>query len=394
MPEAEPLPYVLIESAAALAEAARAWVGLPALGLDTEFIRTNTFFHKLGLVQVSDGRTAWLVDPLAVGDLAPLVEVLRAPETVKVLHSASEDVEVFHHALGAVPAPLFDTQIAAALAGAGAFLSYQKLVAAFLEVELSKEETRTDWLARPLSPAQLTYAADDVDYLLPVYERLRATLAALGRLEWAFEDSSALLDTSRFEEDAGSAWLRLKGAGRLNRRQLAAVQRLAAWREREARRRDLPRGFVLKDDALLAMASRRPTDAQELQRIPGLDPRRVARDARAWLDLLAEADALPEAELPERTAHVPFSPALKKLTGRLRQEVRAKAEALSIPPEVLAPRRTLDALVRTLLEEGRPRLPPDFAGWRREVVGEALLAEVDAAAEEIVAELGSRGGRP
>src|SRR5262245_38627683 len=179
----DPRAYTLIETRNSLAEAYRQWAEAPVLGLDTEFVRTNTFFHKLGLIQVSDGQASWLVDPLAARDLTPLAAVFRSPG-VKVLHSASEDIEVFYRNLGVLPEPLFDTQIAGALAGAGAFRSYQKIVAAYLGVELAKEETRTDWIARPLSAAQLAYAAEDVAFLVPLYERLRNDLEAQGRLSW------------------------------------------------------------------------------------------------------------------------------------------------------------------------------------------------------------------
>jgi ribonuclease D len=368
-------PYVLVQSEAALSEAARRWREAPVLGLDTEFVRTNTFFHRLGLIQVSDGRTSWLVDPLAVPGLAPLVEVFQAEGTVKVLHSASEDMEVFYRAFGVLPAPLFDTQIAAALAGAGAFLSYQKLVAAFLGVEISKDETRTDWIARPLSSAQLAYAAEDVAHLLPVYERLRQELSALGRLSWAFEDSAALLDTTRFDEDTDGAYLRIKGAGRLDRRQLAALRLLAAWREGEARRRDLPRNFVLKEDLMLGLATRRPQDARELQKVPSYDARQAAQDSATWLQLLGQAESLPESDLPPRIERPPFSPALRELENRLKEKVRKKATDLSLPPEVLAPRRMLDAVLRLTVGKPEPRLPRELQGWRREVIGEDLLRE-------------------
>jgi ribonuclease D len=367
--------YSLIESDPDLSAASRRWMELPALGLDTEFVRERTFFHRLGLIQVSDGEAVYLVDPLKVKDLSPLAEVLRAPGTVKVLHSASEDVEVFFRGLGTVPDPLFDTQVAAAMAGAGAFLSYQKLVAALFGVELPKGETRTDWLARPLSDAQLTYAAEDVAFLLPLYERLRGDLSAQGRLQWALEDSAALLDTGRFEEDFDAAWLRIKGAGRLNRRQLAALQALAAWREREARQRDLPRNFVLKEALLLSLATRRPATSREVRKLPDFDAGQAARDEAAWLEILHQAESLPEDALPPRVSQAPFSPGLKELSQRLRERARKRAEALGVPPEILAPRRTLDALLRRALDP-EPRLPSDLQGWRREVVGEDLLREV------------------
>ncbi len=364
--------YTLVESRDSLAALSRQWA--PVLGLDTEFVRTNTFFHKLGLIQVSDGHASWLVDPLAVGDLAPLAEVFRSPG-VKVLHSASEDIEVFYRSLSVLPQPLFDTQIAGAFAGAGAFLSYQKLVAAYLGVELAKEHTRTDWMARPLSAAQLAYAAEDVAFLVPLYERLTGELASLGRLDWAFEDSAALLDTSRFEEDAEAAYLRVKGAGNLDRRQLAALRLLAAWREREARQRDLPRRFVLKEDLLLGLATRRPQDAQELRRLPSFDSRQAARDGADWLRLVEQAEALPEEELPPRLTGKPFSPVARRLEDRLRERVRRKAAALGVPAEILAPRRALDALLRLSVGKAEPRLPRELQGWRAGVIGEELLKE-------------------
>ena len=374
--QGDPGAYTLVETSDSLAEASRQWAEAAVVGLDTEFVRTNTFFHKLGLIQVSDGRTSWLVDPVAVGDLSPLAEVFRSPG-VKVIHSASEDIEVFYRFLGALPEPLFDTQIAGAFAGAGAFLSYQKLVALYLGIELAKEETRTDWMARPLSPAQLAYAAADVAFLIPLHERLRRDLESLGRLSWAVEDSAALLDTSRFEEDAETAYLRVKGAGRLDRRQLAVLRILAAWREREARRRDLPRSFVLKEDLLLALAARRPKEAEDLRRLPALDPRQASRDGAVWLPLIEEAEGLPEAELPPRIAGKPFSPAARALENRLRERVREKAASLGLAPEILAPRRILDALLR--LTAGKSRLPRELQGWRRKVIGEELLQETLAA---------------
>jgi ribonuclease D len=370
----DPSAFILINLQASLEAAARRWAEAPALGLDTEFVRTNTFYHRLGLIQISDGQSTWLVDPVAVRDLSPLVEVCRSPG-VKVIHSGSEDMEVFYRALGVLPEPLFDTQIAAALAGAGPSLSYQKLVAAYLGVELAKEETRTDWMARPLSRAQLAYAAEDVAFLIPLYERLTADLQSLGRLSWAFEDSSSLLDTSRFAEDVEGAWQRVKGAGRLDRRQLATLQLLAAWREGEARRRDRPRSFVLKDALLLDLAVRRPKNARDLAKIPSYDPRQGSRDAEVWLGLIEKAVAIPEAELPPRVAGKPFSPEARSLEERLRDLVRKRAEALGIPPEILAPRRTLDALLRLTVGKPDPRLPRELEGWRREAIGEDLLRE-------------------
>jgi ribonuclease D len=364
---------VRLDSDEALRAAAQRWLAAPALALDTEFVRERTFFPRLGLIQVHDGDAAYLLDPLAVRDLAPLAAVCQAAGTLKVLHSASEDVEVFYRALGVVPAPLFDTQVAAGLAGIGAALGYQRLVAALLAVELPKGETRTDWLARPLSAAQLTYAAADVAHLLPLYRRLREVLLALGRLGWALADSAALLDVSRLESDPETAWRRVRGAGRLGRRQLGVLRALAAWRDREARRRDLPRGFVLRDEALLELAVRPPATAEDLQRVSGLEAQQALRDGAGWLELIREALALDAAQLPPEPWRPPSSAAVRDLELRLRAVVKERAAALALPPELLAPRRALDAVLKSALSDPEPRLPRDLGGWRREVVGEALL---------------------
>jgi ribonuclease D len=374
-PRAAPLlrQPVWLASDAALAAAARRWLAAPVLGLDTEFVRERTFFPRLGLVQVADEEAVYLLDPLAVSGLEPLAEVCRAAGVIKVVHSGSEDVEVLHRFVGAVPAPLFDTQVAAGLAGLGTSLSYQRLVAALLDVELPKGETRTDWLARPLSPAQIAYAAEDVAFLLPLHSRLQVELRALGRLEWALADSALLLDTSRFAAEPDLAYLRLRGGGRLNRRQLGVLRALAAWRDHEARRRNLPRGFLLRDESLLQLATRPPAEAAELRRVRGVESQQAARDGVTWLELIRTALLQDAAELPPEPWRPPNSAAVRELERRLRELVRERAAALGLPPELLAPRRALDAVLRSALTDPAPRLPRDLAGWRREVVGDALL---------------------
>jgi ribonuclease D len=374
-PRAAPLlrPPVWLASDAALAAAARRWLAAPVLGLDTEFVRERTFFPRLGLVQVADEEAVYLLDPLAVSGLEPLAEVCRAAGVIKVVHSGSEDVEVLHRFVGAVPAPLFDTQVAAGLAGLGTSLSYQRLVAALLDVELPKGETRTDWLARPLSPAQIAYAAEDVAFLLPLHSRLQAELRALDRLEWALADSALLLDTSRFSAEPDLAYLRLRGGGRLNRRQLGVLRALAAWRDHEARRRNLPRGFLLRDESLLQLATRPLAEAAELRRVRGVESQQAARDGVTWLELIRTALLQDAAELPPEPWRPPNSAAVRELERRLRELVRERAAALGLPPELLAPRRALDAVLRSALTDPAPRLPRDLAGWRREVVGNALL---------------------
>ena len=372
--------FTLIQSDAELAEAARRWAEAPALGLDTEFVRTNTFYHRLGLIQVCDGSTAWLVDPLAARDLAPLAAVFRSPG-VKILHSASEDIEVFYRALGVLPAPLFDTQIAGAFAGKGAFLSYQKLVAACLGVELAKEETRTDWLARPLSPGQLAYAAEDVAFLLPVYEQLcggaggaRPALLGLRGLRRAPRHRPLRGGRrERLPADQGSrtarppAARRAPGPGGLAR-EGGAPARPAAELRAEGGAAPRPRHPPAAGGEATSSACRRSIPARRRGTAP---PGSSSSE---------QAAARPEPELPNRLSGKPFSPAAREVENRLRDRVRERAAELDVPPEILAPRRTLDALLRLNVDKPDPRLPRELEGWRREVIGEDLLREARPAA--------------
>jgi len=336
-------------------------------------VRERTFYARLGLVQICDGSATYLVDPLPLRSFEPLAATLADPRVLKITHSASEDVEVLWHATRAVPGPLFDTQIAAGLAGLSPGLSYQKLVRAVIGVEIFKGETRTDWLKRPLSEAQLHYAVEDVTCLLASYRVLNDRLIELGRLDWTIEDGAELLDSERFTPRPLEAYRRLRGAARLKPRQLAALQALAAWRDEEARRRDLPRSFVIKDDVLMALATRLPADAVELAKIPGVDARQMARDGAALLALLEAVAALPEARLPPLPPQPLTSPASRALEKALREVAHQRAQDLGVAPEVLVTRRPLEALVRSTLERGEPLLPPELDGWRRAVVGEALL---------------------
>lgn len=377
--EAHGQPIVAVETAAGLAEASRCWAAAPALALDTEFVRERTFFQRLGLIQVSDGRSCYLVDPLPIGDLSPLAAVLASPDTVKVFHSASEDLEVLGRYLGVLPEPLFDTQIGAALAGVGLSLSYQKLVSQLLGVDLPKGETRTDWIARPLSAAQRIYAAEDVAFLLPLYTEILDRLAGLGRAHWARADAAALARASQVEPDPARAYRRVKGHGRLTRRQLGALQVLSLWREGEARKRDVPRGFIVRDEFLLTLATKRPATLDLMRRLPGADGQSLARYGETWLELIEQAAAIPDAELPTLPWRPPSTADARRLEDRLRQVVQKYAEALALPPEVLAPRRILEALMKSALTEDEPQLPKDLNGWRGEVIGEELLAAARAA---------------
>ncbi|HEV8632206.1 MAG TPA: ribonuclease D [Thermoanaerobaculia bacterium] len=369
-------PVEWIDTPAALERAADRWRHAPVVGIDSEFVRERTFFPRLGLLQISDGTQGALVDPLALSDLAPLAAVLADPAILKVAHSPSEDLEVLYHRFGWFPAPLFDTQAAAAFSGLEAAMSYQRLVRELLGVELAKGETRTDWLQRPLTPAQLEYAAHDVELLLPLYQQLRPRLEEQGRFPWVIEESRRLGDAARFLPPPEESYLRLNGLGGLDRRQLAVLRTLAAWRERQARERDLPRNFVLKEAALVALGRKQPQRLADLAGIPDLPAKQAERLGETLLRLVREAQQLPTEELPEAMPRGARDERGRALVDRLQEAVRLRAIALGLPPTVLASRRELKQLL-ALPDVALP--PPALAGWRWELLAAELRPLLDEA---------------
>ena len=346
----------------------RLFDGLPSgdyLAVDTEFVREKTYFPKPCLLQLARGETVACLDLLADG----VVESLRAPllddGVVKVLHSARQDLEVFHGLWGRIPAPVFDTQVAGALIGLPEQCGYGQAVEELLGVSLGKGHARTDWSRRPLSQAQLAYAADDVRYLVPLYQELSERLAARGRTEWPADDFAALTRAELYEPDPESAWRRVKNGRQLEGAALARLQALAAWRERVAIERDRPRRWILADDALLELARHNPRSGTALETCPAVPPavrRRYADELARLLDELPD-DAPP----PETGPDMRMTRAEIKLARRLGKIVDACAEQHDVAPSMLSPRADLKRLV---LGE---RSLPVLAGWRRALVGERLI---------------------
>ena len=246
-----------IEAQAALEDSCRHWLTLPVIALDTEFMRTNTFYPKLGLLQVADDNQCYLIDPLKINDWSCFTSVLTNPGCEIVLHSAGEDLVTLLVAFGQLPDVLFDTQIASAYAGLGFSLSYQALVRELIGRELPKDQTRSDWLKRPLSESQLKYAANDVCYLLPIYRELSSRLDARGYLGYLREDVRSQIDSTKLNEQSdiwALSYATISNSWRLNDLALACLQRLCVWREGQARKKNLPRSWIAKDAELLAIA--------------------------------------------------------------------------------------------------------------------------------------------
>jgi ribonuclease D len=355
----------IITSTAALEELAARLAAAPAIGLDTEFLRERTFRAELCLIQASDAGSAVCVDPLALPDLAPLAHVLGAAQPVKVMHASRQDIEVLLPATCFVR-PVFDTQIAAALTGLPAQIGYGELVRRVLGHELAKGHTRTDWTQRPLSPEQIEYALDDVRYLLPLKAKLEEQLHQLGRTAWLEQELTELAEPGAFAVDPERAWLRLKGLRGLDAGRVRLARELAAWRERRAVDRNRPRGWILDDAVLREVVQRVPRSLNALGAIPDM-PRAVVERSGEDILALVKAAGIPDPPppLPPRTRP---DPALTALVKKLSQVNQATAQELNLSPEVLATRRDLEQLAEGNREVGV------LHGWRREVIGERLLA--------------------
>jgi ribonuclease D len=353
---------IWIDGSEELQELARTLEAQTSIGVDTEFLRERTFFPKLCLLQLRAAGRIWCIDTLRVGSLAPLMPALTRPDTDKLIHAARQDLEAVYLTARQVMGPVFDTQIGAACIGMKPQVGYAELVKSLLDVTIPKGQTRTDWSMRPLTREQLDYAADDVLYLEAIATELRARLRTLGREHWAREDCAALQDLGLYEPDPEQAWMRLKGIAQLAPAARSRAKGIAVWRERVARERDLPRGWILSDPALFAIAQANPADLGALLTVQPLNERLAAGvlDALKLAASGAVDDTLPAADLRP-------TPEQKALAVRLAQILDARAAELQVSPEVLAPRGELKALAM-----GR-RDTHVLTGWRLEEVGTRLL---------------------
>jgi ribonuclease D len=334
----------------------------PELGIDTEFVRERTFFPQPGLLQVSDGESIWLIDPLAFDDESrfrnALAEWMSDPERVKILHSVGEDFEVIELLCGGIPDPLFDTQVAAAMLGKPLQLKYETLAEDILGVEFPGGLGRNNWLRRPLPEAWLDYAAHDVIALPALRAALTEALVSAGRLAWHEEDCARRVAQARVPVDPV---LRIRGAERLDDESLMRLVSLARWRDDQARRRDLPRTFVVPDPALLEIARRDPSAENELGAIDALKPGAARRFAA---DLLACCRA-PATDWPRPEGFRALEREDRAEIKRLQSLVRERAEALDVEPALLASKRELERILRG-------ERPEWLEGWRGEILAELV----------------------
>lgn len=370
-----PKEPIWVDNAGELVSLCERWSAQGAIAVDTEFMRSDTFYPIAGLIQIGDGNGCYLIDPLAIEDLSSLAELLANEQVVKVLHACSEDLEVFNTLLGVVPTPLFDTQLAAAFAGYGFSLGYAALLREMLGVEIPKGETRSDWLARPLSLAQKEYAALDVAHLLVVYGKLLQTLKQKQRLGWVKDDCAQMVASALTPEDLGEAYTKVGLGWKLKGQNLAALKLLSNWRELEARARNVPRNRLIKEQPLFEIARRMPVNVSGLQRIDGLAKRCLHEDGDTLLALLDEARSYTPEQCPPPLP-APLGREFGTVIKAMKACVKDQADSKEVPAEVLIRKKEYEHIIR-LAMAGELSLPGRLQGWRSQVIGDGLLATVN-----------------
>ncbi|MCH9027509.1 MAG: ribonuclease D [Proteobacteria bacterium] len=354
----------IISNEADLADAIAQIASSPMIGLDTEFRREDTYYSQLCLMQIATRHAIFLIDNLTIPDLAPLFELLANRKQLKIMHSARQDLELLLQFADEPLQPVFDTQIAAACLGDNLQLGYSTLVEQLMSVSLSKSQTRTQWCARPLTQAQLDYAAEDVLYLIPMMERLQAQIINGDRERWFKEDSVELYNRKLYEQDDHTAWQRVKGAGKLVAKQRVRLKALAGWREKTAKHENRPRQWIVRDAPLVELARRNPEKTEDLAGIKHLPTAKLRRYGSAMLTALAQetGESVPGNSIAR------LGEAEKALLKKLKVLLVQRAGELQVQPELLAGRRDLQALARGETDTRATR------GWRREVIGGDLLA--------------------
>ena len=337
------------------------------LAIDTEFLREKTYYPQLCLIQIANDDVIACVDPIAIEDLTPLMDILYQPGMTLVFHAARQDLELLQMLRGELPQQIFDTQLAATVLGIGDQIGYGNLVKHCLDVDLDKAHSRTDWTQRPLSNERLDYAADDVRYLRTLYHQMSAQLDEQQRRPWLNDDFASRSDPKTYTADPAAIWRKIRGAGKLKASQLVVLQQLAAWREQRAIDRNRPRRWILKDDVMLDLARFAPDSKNQLAKIRGLEPRDIERNGIDIIEVISHAQEIPEAQWPKLIKPVPLTNQQEALLDALMALLRKYCDEESITPVAVATRKDIEHLVRgerdiSLLQ-----------GWRKKIVGQKLL---------------------
>jgi ribonuclease D len=352
-----------------LAAFSRALRERPYAAVDTEFMRERTYWPILCLIQAAAEDVEAVIDPMAKGlDLSPFLEFLADPKVVKVFHAARQDVEIFHLLMKATPAPLFDSQIAAMACGFGDQIGYEPLMRGLLGARIDKGSRFTDWARRPLSSAQLNYALSDVTHLRAAYPLLLEKLKEDGRASWVEEEMAALADPALYAASPERAFERLRLRG-VRTNELGIIVKLAEWREREAQSRDLPRGRILKDEAIFEIARMKPKTPEELGRARAMpEGFERSKSGAAILEAVAAGAAMKRADLPEIEKDEPRTPAPPDVVDLLRVLLKRQSERFHVAPRLIASAADIEAIAVNDQAD-----VPAMQGWRREIFGDLAL---------------------
>ncbi len=341
--------------------------------LDTEFVRIRTFYPQLGLIQLFDGNRLSLIDPTELTDMTPFVALLKDTSVLKVLHACGEDLEVFQNAFGCTPFPMVDTQLMAAFLGHGLSTGFATLVEEYLGVELDKSESRTDWMARPLTQKQLDYAAADVHYLLPLYEKLLDKVTQAGWWEAVQQESDLLVSKRIRVTNEENAYLDIKGAWQLKPSELAILKPLATWRYREAIKRDLALNFIFKEGDLLTVARLGLTNFKKME-AEDIDIRAINRHGAKIAAIVKQAKQTPSEEYPAKIERLMDYPGYKQVFKNMKDIVKLASQKSGLATEFLASKKQINQLISWVWKKDRdPEVLPDLMqGWRLDLLGDKM----------------------
>ncbi|PSW07458.1 ribonuclease D [Photobacterium lipolyticum] len=349
--------------------------------LDTEFVRTRTLYPKLGLIQLFDGVNLALIDPLEIDDMTSFWDLLQDKSVTKVLHACGEDLEVFQYHAGCLPEPMLDTQLMAAFLGHGISTGFGTLVNEYLGVELDKGEARTNWLARPLTEKQLDYAAADVFYLLPLYEKLIEQVKAKGWMKALEQECSSLMLKRVQPVDPDQAYLKVKNAWQLSPKQLAVLQQVAKWRVLEARKRDIALNFIVKELNIWKLARYNITSKAVMAK-EGFDSMEIQRHAGRLLKIVHDAENIPPEQYPEKIVRLVDLPGYKQIVKQIKDEVTRVEAETGLAPEFLASKKQVNQLVSWAWkhQKSADKLPDMLKTWRKPLFEERVLSLLEKSA--------------
>jgi ribonuclease D len=361
---------ILITTTEELADLCQRLATADYVTVDTEFMRESTFWPILCLAQIAGPDDAVAIDTLAPGmDLSPLFDLMANESVVKVFHAARQDIEIFHHLDGRIPAPLFDSQVAAMVCGFGDSVSYEALASKLARAQIDKSSRFTDWSHRPLTERQLEYAIADVTHLRVVYERLADQLEKSGRTAWVAEEMAVLNDPAIYEQHPDNAWRRLKSRS-TDGRFLAVLREVAAWREHEAQTRDLPRNRVVRDESLLEISARKPTTVDDLSRTRGVSHKLAAGVmGEGIMAAIKKGKAVPEVDWPKVTKSRPPSRGIGPVIELLKVLLKIKCDENDVAQRLVANTADLEQIASNDNADVKA-----LQGWRRELFGEDALA--------------------